>query len=353
MGSYEIAVVRGDGIGPELIDATLLVLDAVQSPDLRFQYRDISAGAAHYQRTGEAIAASDIDIIRNADATIKGPVGLPEIRLPGGTEAGLLGGILRGGLDLYANLRPVRLLPGVPSRLAARPCGIDYCIVRENSEGLYASRGKGVGGQWAVADTMLITRPATERIVRRAFELARTRDGAPEDGRSRVTCVDKANVLRSMRLFRETFLEVASGYPDVDAECLYVDAAAQALVLQPEHFDVLVMENLLGDILSDLGGGTVGGIALCPGGNIGDSCAYFEPIHGSAPSLAGTGRANPIGQILAAGLMLDYIGEQSAAARIRAAVERTLAGHPQMIRPDGSADGGAEQVARQVAGQLG
>jgi 3-isopropylmalate dehydrogenase len=353
MSKYEIAVIRGDGIGPELIDAALAVLEAVQTPGLRLHYREISAGAGHYRRTGENISAEDIEAVRDADAAIKGPVGLPDVRFPDGTEAGLLGGVLRGGLDLYANLRPIRLLPGVRSRLTAEPGSIDYCIVRENTEGLYASRGKGVGNRWAVSDALIVTRPGTERIVRRAFELAVSRDGAPVDRRSRVTCVDKANVLRSMYLFREIFFEVASGYPQVEAECLYVDAAAQALVMQPEHFDVLVMENLFGDILSDLGGGTIGGISFCPSGNVGDNGAYFEPIHGSAPTIAGKQKANPIGQILAAGMMLDFLGHGAAAAQVRAGVERALAGHAVELAGDGSALGGPGEVARQVIAHLG
>ena len=287
---YRIAVIEGDGIGPEIVAASVAVLRAAAAGfgfGLDLQY--VPAGAGEYRRRGAAISPAGLAAVRDADATLKGPVGLPEVRLSDGTEAGVLGGILRGGLDLYANVRPVRLLPGAPTRLDARPGDIDYVIIRENTEGLYAARGKGVGGGWAVADTMIITRPASMRIARFAFEFAVRRAAAAGNRSPAVTCVDKANVLRGMYLFREVFQEVASGFPDVRAECLHVDAAAQALVVEPERFDVLVTENMFGDILSDLGGGTVGGIALCPGANIGDEGAYFEPIHGSAPSLAGTG----------------------------------------------------------------
>jgi isocitrate/isopropylmalate dehydrogenase len=297
---------------------------------------------------GTALGEAGIAAVATADATLKGPVGLPEVRHPDGTEAGLLGGILRNGLDLYANVRPIALLPGVESRLRAEPGEIDYVIVRENTEGLYASRGKGVGARDAMADTLLVTRHGCERVARYAFELARRRGGAPADGVSRVTCVDKANVLRSMHFFRSVFLDVAADHPDIEAECRYVDAMAQALCLQPEHFDVIVTESMFGDILSDLGGATVGGIAFCPGANIGDSRAYFEPIHGSAPGIAGQGRANPISQILAAALMLDHLGHPAEGDAVRGAVRDALAAGAVRTRRDGSAIGGTTAVTAAV-----
>jgi 3-isopropylmalate dehydrogenase len=249
---------------------------------------------------------------------------LPEVRLPDGTEPGLLGGVLRIQLDTYANVRPVVLLPGIDAPLKAQPGEIDYVIVRENTEGLYLSRGKNVGTDQAMVDTMLITRKGTERVARYAFELARKRNGAPSDGKRRVTCVDKSNVLSSYAFFRSVFDEVADRYPDIEHEHLYADAAAQALVMRPQTFDVLVMENFLGDILSDLGGGTTGGIGLCGSGNIGDGPAYFEPIHGSAPDIAGQDRANPISQVLSAAQMLEHIGETRGAELIQRAVFESL-----------------------------
>lgn len=194
------------------------------------------------------MAADAIESVRRADATLKGPVGLPAVRHRDGTEAGLLGGILRNGLDLYANVRPILLLPGVESRLRAAAGDIDYVIVRENTEGLYASRGKGAGNDNAMAGTLLVTQAGCARIARYAFELAATRKGAPADRVRRVTGIDKANVLRSMAFFRSVFIEVGAGYPEIEAECLYVDAAAQALVMQPEHFDVIVTESMYGDM---------------------------------------------------------------------------------------------------------
>ena len=196
MATAKIGIIRGDGIGPELIDAALTVLDAVAAtggPTL--ETVEIDAGADTYRRTGTAMAPSDLETIRGLDAALKGPVGLPDVRQPDGTEGGLLGGIMRTGLDAYANVRPVRLFDGVDAPLKSTDAGIDYVIVRENTEGLYASRGKGVGNQWAVTDTSIMTREGTLRVVRLAFELALRRPGAPSDGAPRVTCVDKSNVL--------------------------------------------------------------------------------------------------------------------------------------------------------------
>ncbi|HVB06773.1 MAG TPA: isocitrate/isopropylmalate family dehydrogenase [Acidimicrobiales bacterium] len=351
---YEVAVIEGDGIGPELVTATLEVLDALAADeDFTLSYRHLPGGAAEYLRNGSPLSEESMAAVRAADAVLKGPVGLPEVRFPDGTEAGLLGGVLRGGLDTYANVRPVLLLPGVESPLKVGAGAIDYTIVRENTEGLYASRGLGVGNDWAMTDTLLATRPGCERVSRYACELARRRSGAPEDGVRRVTCVDKANVLRSLYFFRQIFLEVAADYPDLDVECLYVDAAAQALVLQPGHFSVIVTENLLGDILSDLGGATIGGISLCGSGNIGDGAAYFEPIHGSAPSIAGKGLANPVGQLLSAALMFEHLGEAPASGRLRGAVARALADEAVVVARDGSVAGGASAVAAAVCARVG
>jgi isocitrate/isopropylmalate dehydrogenase len=352
--TYEIAVIPGDGIGPELVEAGLAVLEAAgDQSGFELHTTTVAGGAAAYECDGVPMTEAALDVVRRADAAFKGPVGLPDVRFPDGTEAGLLGGVLRGGLDLYANVRPVTLQPGIESRLRAEPGSIDYVIVRENTEGLYLARGRGVGNDQAMTDILLVTRHGCERIARYAFELARRRHGAPADGEHRVTLVDKANVLRSMYFFRQVFLEVAAEYPDIAPECLYVDAAAQALVMEPEHFDVIVTENLFGDILSDLGGGTIGGVAMCPSGNIGSDHAYFEPIHGSAPSIARRGLANPLGQILAGAMMLDYLGEQAAGDRIRTAVSDALRSGTVCIAPDGSAVGGPVAVSRAVVAGLG
>jgi 3-isopropylmalate dehydrogenase len=200
-----------------------------------------------------------------------------------------------------------------------------------------------------MTDTMIITRKGTERVSRYAFELARKRNGAPEDGKRRVTCVDKANVLASFAFFREVFDEAGRDYPDVEQEHLYADAAAQALVQRPQHFDVLVMENFLGDILSDLGGATVGGIGLCSSGNIGDEHAYFEPIHGSAPDIAGQDRASPISQVLTGALMLDHLGEHAAAGLVRAAVDRALSAGAVVLDGTGRPKDGTRAAGRAIS----
>jgi 3-isopropylmalate dehydrogenase len=206
-------------------------------------------------------------------------------------------------------------------------------ILRENTEGLFASYQHGLLLRDQVAtDTITMTRSGVERIMRYAFRLARKRNGAPEDGKRRVTCVDKSNALRSMAFFRKIFEEVAREFPDIEAEGQYIDAMTMYMVRRPSHFDVVVTENQFGDIISDLGPGTVGSMAISPSGDIGDSYGLFEPAHGSAPDIAGKGIANPIGQILSARMMLDWLGErnqdtqaQAAARAIELAVEKTLA----------------------------
>ena len=324
---YRIAVIRGDGIGPELVDSAIEVLRATAELEgLELIFCTEPGGATTYRQLGSAMPPETLARLRTDYAAIlKGPVGLPDVRHPDGTEAGLLGGILRIGLDTYANVRPIRLLPGVRTPVRFEAGEIDYVIVRENTEGLYLSRGAGVGNDRAAADQLMVTREGCERIIRFAFELARKRGGAPADGKRRVTCVDKSNVLRSFAFFRRIFDEVAAEYPDIERDYRYSDAAAHDLVAAPGHFDVIVTENFLGDLLSDLGAATVGGLGMCPSANIGDRAAYFEPIHGSAPSIAGTDRANPTSQVLSAAMLLDHIGEHRAAERIRAAVTAAYA----------------------------
>jgi 3-isopropylmalate dehydrogenase len=308
------------------------------------------AGAAYYERTGRSLSPETFAACREADAVLKGPVGLPGVRLPDGTEAGILGGVLRNGLDLFANLRPIRLLDGVQSPLAGRAAGsIDYAIVRENTEGLYAARGRGVATADAVADTMLITRRGCERVARFAFDLARAGGGAPRDGVRRLTCVDKANVLRGYAFFRAVVEELSGEYPEIAVEYRYADAMAQALVLEPDAFDVVVCENFLGDLLSDLGGATVGGLGFCPSGNIGEHGAYFEPIHGSAPALAGTDRANPVATILAGAMLLDRLGEFDAAGAIRAATTGVLRSGAVRLQPDGALASGCRAAGEAIA----
>ena len=249
-------------------------------------------------------------------------MGLPDVRKPDGTEAGLLGGILRVGFDLYANVRPIRLFPNAATPLSGyEPDGIDYVIVRENTEGLYLSRGIGLVTPHAATDTLLLTAHGCERIARFAFQTAlKKQRGAPEDGRKRVTLVDKSNVLRSFAFFRRIFLDVAQEFPEVAAECLYVDSAAAALVGRPQHFQVIVTENLFGDILSDLGGATIGGLGMCPSANIGEHRVLLR----AHPRLgAGYRRSQPCQPRLP-----DHVGGDDAGLSRRVNRRRPAGGRP-------------------------
>jgi 3-isopropylmalate dehydrogenase len=329
MSCYRIAEIGGDGIGPEVVGEAVRVLKALEATDLHFSFERAEVGAALYRRTGEDLPRETIDLCRSVDAILFGAAGLPDVRHTDGTE--LVPQVtLRMLLDLYAGMRPIKLYPGVPSPLKI-PSGqvIDYVIFRENTEGLFASLGGGskVGEELAV-DTLVITRRGTERIVRRAFETCRARDrGAPADGVRRVTCVDKANVFRSYAFFRQVFPETARDFPDVRTDFAYVDAMTMYAIQSPARYDVIVLENMFGDILSDLGAATVGGLGMAPSGDVGDRYALFQPSHGSAPDIAGRGTANPMAAILSAGLMCRWLGQQHddaavtrAAARIDAAV---------------------------------
>lgn len=320
--SYKIAVVHGDGIGPEVARAAVAVLQAgVQTGTLHFV--EYPAGATHFLETGDSFPATSFEGCRGADAILHGAAGIPGVVHPDGTEAGLDFTLsLRFKLDLYANVRPIRLYKGVPSPLG-HPGSIDYVIVRENSEGLYAARGAGALLREEVAvDTLVQTRKGIERIVRFAFDLARSRNGSPKDGRRRVTCCDKANVLRTYAFFRSVFDEVAKDYPDIEAEHVLVDAMTVHLVNKPSHFDVIVTENMFGDIISDLGAATVGGMGMSPSEEVGDGIGFFQASHGSAPDIAGKGLANPYGTILAAILMLRRLDRRYRDDRLRLGADR-------------------------------
>jgi 3-isopropylmalate dehydrogenase len=333
MGTYRIAVLPGDGVGPEVTKEALKVLTAVEKafPNLRFNCKEYPTGALCYQQTGSDLPVETFEACRQSDAILFGSAGLPDIRFPDGTEiAPQL--TLRFTLDLYAGVRPIKRYKGVPAVLAGDPA-IDYVILRENTEGLYASRGGGVRiGRELAIDNMVITRKGTERIVRYAFRLAKERNGAPADGKRRVTCVDKANVLRSMAFFRETFDHVASEFQEIIADHVYVDAMTLYMVQQPQRLNVAVLENMFGDILSDLAAGTVGGMGLAPSADVGENYGLFQPSHGSAPDIAGKGIVNPVAQILSAAMMLDWLGDRRsdpeakmAAKAIEAAVAKVLA----------------------------
>jgi len=310
MTTYQIVVLPGDGVGPEIIREGLKVIRAaLEIVSLDIQFTEIEIGAGRYRRTGTAFSQEDIQKARKADAIYFGSVGIPDVRWPDGREV-QSGWTYRLDLDLYANIRPVKLYPGVESPLKkGQEKGIDYVIFRENTEGLYTfGRGGFRIGRDAAVNPLIISRKGTERIVRAAFRAAQRRDGAPEDGVKRVTCVDKANVVEAYAFFWEVFKEVAKEFPDIQSEHYYADAMTVMMVQKPWHFDVVVTENMFGDILSDLGAGTIGSLGLAPSAEVGEHHALFQSIHGSAPDIAGKGIVNPIACILSGAMMLDWLG---------------------------------------------
>jgi len=320
-----IAMLPGDGIGPEVLSAAERVLRSFSR--LPLTYIAYPCGAGEYLRGGNPLPDATMSGCRDADAIFLGAMGLPSVRWPDGREmAPQLD--LRERLGLYAGVRPARLYHPLHSPL--RKASIDYAIVRESTEGLFSTRLRPRPANASeVRDELLVTRFGAERLFHFCFRLARSR-------RRKLTLVDKANVLPSMTFFREIFDEVAARYPDVEPEKIYVDAAALYLVRTPERFDVLATENMFGDILSDLAAATVGGMGLAPSADIGDDRAVFQPAHGSAPDIAGQGKANPIATILSAAMMLEWLGGEettAAAGRIRHAVERVLA-DPSNATPD-------------------
>jgi 3-isopropylmalate dehydrogenase len=324
LSTYRIAVVAGDGIG---VDVTACAVDVLQAAaDFPLEFLDAPAGAGTYLKTGEALPATSLAMCREADAILLGACGLPGVRYADGTEI-IPQVTLRIVLDLFAGIRPARRLEGVRTPLAGDP-DVDFVVVRENTEGIFASLGGGIVlGDALATDTQVITRKGTERVVRAAFRLARRR-GKPSP---KVTCVDKANILRSFAFFRKVFDEVAAEFPDVAADHLYVDAAAMEMVRNPCRFDVLVTENLLGDILSDLAAGLVGGLGVAPSADVGEGHAVFQPCHGTAPDIAGKGVANPLAAILSGVMLLDHLADvhddpapRAAARRIESAVHAAL-----------------------------
>lgn len=299
---YQIAVVPGDGIGKEVMEATLFVLDSL---GIDFDYAYGEAGDECLEKTGTALPGETLDIIRNADACLFGAAGE--------TAADVIVKI-RQEMKMFANLRPVKAYPNTDSLSD----DIDFMIVRENTEGMYIADEEEYTDEGAVA-RRIITRKAEQRIIDYAFNYA------VENNKTKVTAVHKANVLKkSDGLFKEIFYEVAKNYPDIETEDFYVDATAMYLITQPETFEVIVTTNLFGDILSDEGAGLVGGLGLIPSANIGEDAALFEPVHGSAPDIAGQGIANPIAMMLSAVMMLRYIGENDAADRLDAAILKVL-----------------------------
>ena len=313
---FQIAVIRGDGIGIDVTEAALAVVDAAlrKASSRRLAYRDISAGAGYFAATGRDIEPGGERAAGAADAIFLGAIGLPEVRHADGTEISphLR---LRDRFQLYAGVRPVRAYPNGPQRLAdPRARDIDLVILRESTEGLFYSaavHGRSeVIDDREVRDVLRITRNTTEKLHRFGFELARKRMQRGRPGK--LTCVDKANVFTSMAFFRRIYDEVAAGYPEVQTDYNYVDAQALDFIRRPWDFDVLVTENMFGDILSDLAGGLVGGMGMAACAEIGDRNGLFQPAHGSAPDIMGRDLANPLAAILSGALMLEYLADRAA-----------------------------------------
>ena len=330
-----IAVIRGDGIGPEIMDASLGVLDAM---NLGLQYEFVEAGLSALEKTGELLPAATLEAIARHRIAFKSP-----LTTPVGEGFTSINVALRKQFDLYANVRPAISFPGTKSRFE----NIDLITVRENTEGAYIGEGQSVSadGETALL-TQKITRKGSERIVRYAFELARRL------GRKKVTIVHKANILKSTSgLFLKTAREVATRYPDIQCNEMIVDNTCMQLVMRPEQFDVIVTTNLFGDIVSDLCAGLVGGLGLAPGANIGEHAAIFEAVHGSAPDIAGRNIANPCALLLAAGQMLDHLGHVEQANRLRQAIRDTLTAKDG-VTPDVGGTGTTQSFARAVAARV-
>lgn len=359
--SYAIAVLPGDGIGPEVMRAALEVLHAL-APRIGRRFNTVThpAGAEHYLASGVALPDATLDACRAADAILFGAMGLPHVRGADGTE--IVPQLdLRFALDLYAGVRPVRSFAGLPGPLAdARAAHIDLVLVRESTEGLFHARGRGRfegrGDDAAALDTMKITHRGTARICDFALRLARQRRAQGKPGR--VTNVDKANVFTSMAFWRQVFDERAAAFPDVPVEHAYVDAMALNLVMKPWAYDVLVTENMFGDILSDLIAALAGGMGMAPSADIGDHYALFQPAHGTAPDIAGQGLANPSAMLLSTAMMLDWLAERDGdaaladgARAIEAALASAFAGGEVRPREFGGPSG-TDDIVRAVLDRL-
>ena len=332
MTKYKIATIPGDGIGPEVTRAGVSVLRKLETvEDISFEFKELYAGDEYKAKTGVALPPETLDEVRKSDAALFAAVGetAKEVILP-----------LRQKLDLYVNLRPTKVYPRVP----AVKDNLDIVIVRENTEGLYkmiGDRGPDYG-----FNVRIITRGASERIARYAFEYSR------KEGRKQVTCVHKANVLdKTCTIFQEACRSVAKEYSDIKYNEQIVDACAMRMVLNPEYFDVIVTTNMFGDILSDEAAGLVGGLGLAPSGNIGEKYAIYEPVHGSAPDIAGKGIANPIATILSAGLMLGWLGENKAEKMIEDAVMKVLV-EGKTLTPDLGGSASTKELAAAIASKI-
>ncbi len=356
--AFHIAVLPGDGIGPEVMMPAIDILRQVETttPGLQFRFTEAPAGATHYRETGRSMPESTIKLCEQTDAILLGACGLPSVRYPDNTE--IMPQVeLRFIFDLYAGVRPARLIPGVPSPIVgAAEHGIDFVVIRESTEGLFASMGKGVVTQDEARETLVITRKTSQRLFDFSLRLAERRKKRGRPGLC--TCVDKANAFKAYAWFRSIFDERAKFFPEVETGRIYVDACAAMMVRRPWDFDVMVMENMFGDILSDLAAGLIGGLGIAPSADIGDTHAVFQPCHGTAPDIMGQGKANPTAMILSAAMMLDWLADKhnhkpaaEAALRIERAIDKA---YVQGIKPMefGGRDGTAA-IAKAVMRALG
>jgi 3-isopropylmalate dehydrogenase len=346
---YRVVLLPGDGTGPEVVREGCKVLAALAENDAApWHLEEHAGGGQYYLAHGREWEEEGRAAAHAADAILLGAVGWPGAMMPNGDLAGgalVLG--LRRALDLYANVRPCRLYPGVTHRISGgyqsvwAPKDVDLVIIRENTEGLYAPihgrLDRGPGGTEVAVDTRVITRKGSERVIRYAFELSKHRlQGAPSDHAHRVTCVDKSNVLEGCRFFREVYDQIAAGYPDIARDYAYVDAFTQWIVRNPEQYDVVVSTNMMGDIITDLASVLQGGMGFAAGGNIGDDHAMFEPVHGSAPKYAGKNQVNPFATFFAVEMLLRWLADRHHDERLRRQADRLERAIGRALR-DGSA----------------
>lgn len=329
MKNYNIVLLPGDGVGPEVTEEAVRVLMAAQEAvdGFKLDMQTLLVGCGQYEKTGAAITEEDYQICQEADAIFMGAMGQnsPDHMTldKNGTEvSGHVMFKLRFGLDLFAGVRPIKLYPGVPSALSGQD-NIDFVVLRESCEGLFASYGGGIYCRDYVAtDTQVITRMGTEKVSKVAFDLAMSRNGRVRDGKKLVTLADKGNVFRSMAFMRKVFAEVAKGYDGrVEKQNLMIDALALLLVQHPEDFDIILFENMHGDIMSDMAAAFVGGMGMAPSGDIGLEHAMFQPAHGTAPAIAGQGIVNPTAAILSGKMMLEWLGGKHENREMKQAAE--------------------------------
>jgi 3-isopropylmalate dehydrogenase len=352
---YDIALMPGDGIGPEVTDAAVAVLsDAAARHGVTLRYTTYEAGAEYYRKSKQAISKDTMEAVGKADAVLLGAMGLPDVRYPNGTEIAPQID-MREHYGLFASLRPCKLFPGVPTRVRADK--VDMLVIRELVEGLFAGRhDESEESDESCSDRLTVTRKGCEQLFELAFAQAKLRRrlyGTP----GHVTLLDKANVLRSNAFMRKVFDDVAVRHPDVETARGYIDSGSMMFVTNPERYDVVVSENVFGDITSEIAAGVVGGLGVAPSGDVSETRGVFQPSHGSAPDIAGKGVANPVATILSAAMMLDWLADKhgddrcaNAAASIRAATGAVLASGPKTRDLGGTA--GTAEVTKAIRNAL-